>query len=526
LQRTELSWHPHFDAADDERADARGGRVSTGLAGPEIPMGSTPTRWTAGGRIPRMAAVLLPGAAMGAMVGAVAGLAGAAIWLAALLGAAVASAATLGLERRRRRAHAAELEDRLEQMRDQLAAMGAHLARQRDEDAEQLRAEAKHHQSRKLEALGQLAGGVAHDFNNLLTAIQGNAELIRLYGGDDVAEEVDEILTAARRGSHMVSKLLFFARRGTAQRVVLELHDVIEEAAQLLRHGLDRTIQVNRDLRAELSTVRGDPTLIQNALLNLGVNARDAMPEGGDLTFGTRSVTFGAPTPWHDHEVPAGDWIELTVSDTGGGIPDDVRERLFEPFFTTKAPGRGTGLGLASVYGTVVDHQGFIAVAPGASRGTTFAILLPCVRGEAEAPSRVAVEPPRPRAGHVLLVDDEEPVRKVAEKMLTELGCSISSCADGLEAVQLCYDPHDPIDLVILDMNMPRLDGRRTFQELRRFDPDLRVILTSGHGVSPDVERCLEEGALGFIQKPFLMEDLSQAVARYGKLQRRPTLPS
>jgi len=436
----------------------------------------------------------------------------------ALVGAGVCAWRWRG-ERRARRA----AQDRIAALDDKIVvleradAQRKHLERQLDE-------------AQKLEAVGQLAGGIAHDFNNLLTAILGNAEILRMNPQlGDAREEVDEILRAGRRGAELVRQLLSFARRSPGQSVPFDLHQSVEDTVSLLRRATSPRIFVHVALEGEAPIIEADPATVENALLNLGLNARDAMPDGGHLTFRTRQVVFdgaralptGAPA-----DLPPGEWVHLSVEDTGHGMDEEVKAHLFEPFFTTKPPGKGTGLGLASVYGMIQLLSGRISVDSTIGKGTTFHLWIPLTD---KAP--IALEAPdmnevRRRAGHILLVDDDDAVRTVGKKLLTELGCTVSTAVDGLEALDFYQEHRREIDLVVLDMQMPNLDGQGTFRELRRMNPKVRVLMVSGLAGREDAERCLSDGALDVLAKPFKLEDLSRAIARYGRLQRSPTAPA
>ncbi|MCC6625197.1 MAG: response regulator [Deltaproteobacteria bacterium] len=412
-----------------------------------------------------------------------------------------------------------ELEARTRQLQHELE------ERQRAE-AEHRRLEEQLQRAQKLEAIGQLAGGIAHDFNNLLTAILGNAELLRLHKGQvaDAREEIDEILSAGRRGAELVRQLLSFARKGTGQPIPVDVNALVADTASLLRRGTTPNMFVHTELCDEPLVIEADAALIENALLNLGINARDAMPEGGELTFTTRRVVVDAHSSDHLAGLPHGTWVEISVNDTGTGMTEDVKAHLFEPFFTTKSPGKGTGLGLASVYGTVKAHDGQIGVASEPGRGSQFSLYFPLV--DDQPAQAIELEPsglPR-RPAHILLVDDDDAARNVVKRMLTELGCTVSTAVDGLEALEFFGAQRRDVDLVLLDMQMPNLDGRATFRELRKIDPRVRVLIMSGYAAKDEAERCLAEGALDFLSKPFKLEDLSRAIGRYGRLPRSPGL--
>lgn len=415
------------------------------------------------------------------------------------------------------------LERRLEQLTFELDLL-------RDAEVKRLNLESQLRESQKLEAIGQLAGGIAHDFNNLLTAILGNAELLKLAKGpiEGQREEIDEIMHAGRRGAELVRQLLSFARRSPGQSMPLDLFRSVEDTVSLLRRGTPALIFVNVSFEGESPIIEADPATFENALLNLGLNARDAMPDGGHITYHVRRLAHrldlplpkGAPA-----DLPLGEYAHIRVEDTGTGMDEVVKEHLFEPFFTTKAPGKGTGLGLASVYGTVKQLKGRILVDSTLGKGTIFHLWIPLSSKEVVFEELIDPSEVRRRAGHILLVDDDDAVRSVGEKLLTELGCKVSTAVDGLEALDFYQNHKREIDLVVLDLQMPNLDGRGTFRELKRLDPRVRVLLTSGHASREEAERIISEGALDVLPKPFKLDDLSRAIARYGRLRRSPTLP-
>ncbi|HUS92050.1 MAG TPA: PAS domain S-box protein [Phycisphaerae bacterium] len=401
-----------------------------------------------------------------------------------------------------------------------MATLFLDITDRRRAEAERQRLEEQLRHAQKMEAIGQLAGGVAHDFNNVLTAIQGNAELLKadLPAGAEPAGFVEEILKASRRAADLTRQLLAFARKGQLQTVPTDVHELIRDVAGILTHGIDRRIEVELDLRAESAGVLGDASQLQSALLNLGLNARDAMPEGGRLTFSTRQLALDEDyCRKHPFQIRPGPFIEAAVTDTGVGMDAEVRQRVFEPFFTTKKRGQGTGLGLASVYGCVKSHHGSIEVYSEPGAGTTFKVLLPLADAPEAEPgaSPAPAEAPVRGSGHVLVVDDEEMVRSFAASALRGLGYTVSTCVDGAEAVSFYEDHHERIDLVVLDMIMPRLGGADTFRRLREIDPQAKVLLSSGFSHSGAADKLLRRGAVGFLHKPFRVEDLARAVAQH-----------
>jgi PAS domain S-box-containing protein len=363
-------------------------------------------------------------------------------------------------------------------------------------------------QAQRMEVVGQLAGGVAHDFNNILTAILGAAQILseRLPVGSDDRDVAEELVGAALRATELTRQLLAFSRKGPMQMRPLQMHRVIEEAIRLLSRSLDKRIEIRRELAADPDTILGDPALLQSAILNLAVNGRDAMPDGGVLTFST-AVVSASP----GERAPGGELLAITVRDTGSGMDEAVRLRLFEPYFTTKPAGKGTGLGLASVYGCVRSHKGQVQVESAPGRGSSFRILLPLLRG-------VAADGPMPGEevlrghGRVLVVDDEEIVRNALARMLDSLGYAVECFGDGEAALARYRMRHDDVDLVILDLVMPRLGGPEVFHLIRRIDPAARVVLASGYTQQEVTSELISAGALGFVHKPVRLEELSRQV--------------
>ncbi len=367
-------------------------------------------------------------------------------------------------------------------------------------------------QGEKMEALGQLAGGVAHDFNNQLTGMLGYAELLaRRLQDPELRAYANMIARSAARSGDLTRQLLAFARQGRLCSVPVDIHSLIADVVALLRRTIDRRIVLRQRLDAAHHVVVGDPTQLQNTLLNLAINARDAMPEGGALTFTTRDVRLVDDTAASPDSVMR--LLRITVEDTGVGMTDEVQRRLFEPFFTTKPPGHGTGMGLPAVYGTVADHQGAIRVSSAPGQGSVFTIDLPLTDVEqAEAPCRKTDPPPSIRA-HVLLADDEPEVRGVLAAVLRQLGYTVTECADGDEALEHFRTSHADFDLVVLDVFMPRLSGALALREMRQLDPNVRAILLSGHAAEDPMKDLLAAPTVRFLPKPVTMQDLGACVA-------------
>jgi PAS domain S-box-containing protein len=371
--------------------------------------------------------------------------------------------------------------------------------------------------AQKMEAIGILAGGVAHDFNNLLTGILGHANLLqfRAEPGDEVSRSAEAIQKAADRASRLTAQLLGFARKGKNLIVNVDLHRIIDDVTTLLESSIDKTIRIRKCVASDALPVVGDPTQLQQLLMNLVVNARDAMPGGGDLTLSTRTVdlreSFCAAHPG----ATPGRYARIEVADTGVGIPECHLEKIFDPFFTTKDPGIGTGLGLSMAFGIAKNHGGFIEVESAPGSGSRFTVYLPHAEGEAAAMEAVS-----PRAatfgtgrGWVLLIDDQETVRDVCSAMLSTLGYKVSTAADGREGVEWYRRYGRDVDLVIIDMIMPNLGGRECFREIKAMNPGVRAILSSGFSLDGAVQEILDDGIAGFIQKPFRLEILSSAVS-------------
>jgi len=383
---------------------------------------------------------------------------------------------------------------------------------------ERRRLEDRLRQSEKMQAVGQLAGGIAHDFNNQLVGIVGYADILRAKLGDrpELAQYPENILRSARRASDLTAHLLAFARKGKVLSVTVDLNEIVTEVVELLERSIDKKITIVLDLGADPATTAGDPSQLQNCFLNLALNARDAMPDGGELTFTSRIVHLDdeacRSSPF---DLDPGDYVEVGVADTGVGMSPPVMERIFEPFFTTKENEHSVGMGLAAVYGTVKSHKGAIGVASEERGGSTFTVRLPLLvapREIAAAGESVATATDDHSGWHILLVDDEESVCETTAEMLRALGHRVTVCRNGREAVDLYRRSADDIDLVVLDMVMPVMGGGATFDELAAIDPGVPVLLASGYSLEGDAQEILDRGARGFVQKPFSKDELSRAV--------------
>ncbi len=381
----------------------------------------------------------------------------------------------------------------------------------------------------KLEAVGQMAGGIAHDFNNLLTGVIGNLALVALPPGDPNADLIGVAETAANRAAELTRKLLGFARKNQLLVAPVRVGEFVREVVDILGRTFDPRIRIVTDLPVS-DSVLADAALVNQAVVNLCLNARDAMPDGGTLTIRAAAVRVGEGETVRHPDARPGEFVRLTVADTGQGMPADVRARIFEPFFTTKPIGHGTGLGLPMVHGIVQQHSGWIECETAPGRGTRFDLYLP--RATAPAAPRPADRrnstpapdvdtPPPVGARTVLLVDDEDMIRCLGRSVLEQAGYRVLEAHDGADAVDLFRREHDHIDLVILDLTMPRLSGRDAFRSMTAIAPEARVLFSSGYS-SDDLSDVT--GAVGLLAKPYRPQELVTAVRR--ALDMRPELPA
>jgi len=370
-------------------------------------------------------------------------------------------------------------------------------------------------QVQKMEAVGRLASGVAHDMNNILTAILAHASLLKARGHETnsswIAGEVIE--KAVHRGKELTSQLLGFARQGKHHHVPVDIHNVIQEVIGLLGRTVEKTIALHADLLADEPWVVGDPNQLYQVLMNLAVNASDAMPHKGDLTFHTSNESVSPLQAAHIPGLAAGEYVVVQVTDTGDGIPHDVQAQIFEPFFTTKELGQGSGMGLAMVYGIVKNHHGYVGVSSTVGVGTTMRVYLPSVLCEEPQMKSRPVAHPAEGTGHVLIVDDEKDVAEAAQAILEFLGYDTTIRLSGREAVTFCQDLTHQVDLILLDMVMPDMSGAECFAELHRLRPESHILLCTGYDRNHAVQELLNQGVVGFIQKPYDVDELAQVCA-------------
>ncbi len=375
--------------------------------------------------------------------------------------------------------------------------------------------------SEKMRVVGQMAGGFAHDFNNILTIIKGHLELIRVRGapeGDsDRLQGIMAAESAVEQAANLISKILAFSRKEQNQSVAVDINNSVTDVIQMLKHSIDKRIVIETALECRSSRVRGDPVQLQNAILNLALNARDAMPRGGRLTIRTmeKSEADVRAMGVCPEGLRGDDYLVLEIADTGSGIDANTRAHIFEPFFSTKQSGRGLGLGLASVYNVVKSHNGAVGCDSEPGKGTRFTLCFPLDKGHESS------EPPEAPGnliegrGAVMVVDDEPLVLDLAEQFLDALGFEPAGCRSGEEAVEYYEQNRERIKLVILDMVMPGMGGYETFKHLRAINPTVKAIIASGYAMNNEIRKTLDEGAVGFLQKPYGLEALSDMIGQH-----------
>ncbi|HEC99941.1 MAG TPA: PAS domain-containing sensor histidine kinase [Proteobacteria bacterium] len=378
-------------------------------------------------------------------------------------------------------------------------------------EEEKKRLEAQFHRAQKMEAIGTLAAGTAHDFNNLLMGIQGNVSLMLLDidSSRPHYKKLKSIQRQVQSGAKLTGQLLGYARKGRYEVKPIDLNKLINEVSETFGRTR-KEINIHRELAGNLLAIEADQGQIEQVLLNLFVNAADAMPGGGDLILKTRNTTY-EEMRGNPYDPKPGHYVLLTVTDTGIGMDKKTMERIFDPFFTSKELGRGTGLGLASVYGIIKGHDGYIGVDSNKGYGTAFSIYMP-------ASEKAVQESVKTTDGFikgtetVLLVDDEEVIRKVGQAMLQATGYRALTAKDGIEAIEVYRNHRDDIDLVLLDMVMPNMGGGETYDTLKEINSDIRVLLSSGYSIEGQATEILKRGCNGFIQKPFTIKQLSKKI--------------
>jgi PAS domain S-box-containing protein len=371
-------------------------------------------------------------------------------------------------------------------------------------------------QAQKMETIGQLAGGIAHDFNNILASILSSAEILTLkYTNDDKAQKfLGFIKDTAIRAAGLTDKLLDFSRMNVKRTESVDVNDAAHRVIEILEHSLDRSITIKSDIAAESPVITGDPSQVQSIILNLSVNARDAMPNGGTLTITTSNVIIDKEFPVKaEFSFKPGIFVMVEVADTGEGINPAMQLKIFEPFFSTKPPGKGTGLGLSVVYGAVRDHGGIIDLISEEGKGTDFRIYLPVSAGAKKIMSEKKDGIIHGK-GTILIAEDEPSLRSLMTDILTELGYTVMSVPDGGEAVSIFREKSDDLDIVILDMIMPGMNGRDVMIECIKIKPGQKIILCSGYSMNIDMSGFMDSENIFFLRKPVTVSSLSHTIAR------------
>lgn len=369
--------------------------------------------------------------------------------------------------------------------------------------------------AQKMESIGTLAGGIAHDFNNILSIILGYAEILKDMVNFDspLYRPVDIIQKSAERGASLASKILTVAKKGKTERRVVNLNRIVEDTLDILYRSIPKEIEIKIKLQKELPPIKADPTQIQQVIMNLAINAKDAMPEGGILSIETSKARkeFGVSKGiTSDNE-----FVRLTVSDTGRGIEKEMQTKIFDPFFTTKEKGAGTGLGLYIVHTIVTNHRGYINLYSEPGRGTRFNIYLPVYKGRIEEEQEIKIEDLK-GSGTVLVIDDEEDILRLTKDLLAPVGYNVLTAKDGREGINIFKERKDEIRVILLDMIMPGMSGREVFQKLKEIDQKVKVILCSGYSEEGfnEIKQLLKTGIIDFVQKPFSRTTLALALKK------------
>ncbi len=369
------------------------------------------------------------------------------------------------------------------------------------------------HQSQKMDAIGQLAGGIAHDFNNLLAGIMGFAELLGMSAHltEKQTDYANKIISAAERAGNLTKQLLTFSRRRVKASTPIEIDKIINDTIAMLQRTIDKSIEITFESKTNGISIVGDDTILQNAILNISINASHAMTNGGKLSFATENVSLDDNyCLFSNFDIKPGDYIELSIRDTGIGMPPEILGRIFEPFFTTKEQGKGTGLGLAMVYSAIQEHSGAINVYSELGTGTVFHIYLPIA--QASKSKRIISESLITGSGTILIIDDEELIRITAKGILESLGYNVLLAENGIDGIEVLTRQLNEIDLIILDMIMPKMGGRETFSKIREINQNIPVLIASGFTKEADLIALKSQGIAGFLQKPFRMAEISEKV--------------
>jgi nitrogen-specific signal transduction histidine kinase/CheY-like chemotaxis protein len=380
---------------------------------------------------------------------------------------------------------------------------------------ERKKLEAQFLRAQRMESIGTLASGIAHNLGNLLSPILLSIQMLKRKFTDEESQHMLAILKInAERAGEMIRQVLEFARGIEGERIELQSTHLIKEVAKILKSTLPKTIDIKVSIANDLSPVVGDATQLHQVLMNLSVNARDAMPNGGSLTIEAEDAYLDENYARMHFEAKQGRYILIRVTDTGVGMPPDVIEKIYEPFFTTKEEGKGTGLGLPSIRGIVKGHGGFIDVHSEVGKGTEFRIYIPAAAsGPVSHPEEIAAALPVGRGELILVVDDEAPLLEVARKTLEENGYKVLTAGDGIEALAIYAEHKKEIEAVLMDMMMPYLDGAATIRALRKLNPGIKIIASSGLSANDKGVEAANEGVKIFLMKPYTAEKLLKALA-------------
>ena len=380
-------------------------------------------------------------------------------------------------------------------------------------------------QSQKMESIGVLAGGIAHDFNNILTAILGHTDLIRRFAvlNEKATRSLNVIEDASRRAGRMISKLLGFARKSKYERTPINLNDVVYETIKLLEQVFKKSIDLSVELDNRLPLIQGDVNQMEQVIMNFLVNARDAMPNGGRIVIKTQARTVVKGMPDVPPYVPPGEYVQISVSDTGTGIPEDIKNKIFEPFFTTKEQGKGTGLGLSMVYGAINDHQGYLSVESTLGVGSVFTVFLPAAAPATVSGTKEAVNHGSGKQT-LLIVDDEQDILDIMRDSLENQGYKVFASSDSTVAIDIYRRIFNDVALVITDIVMPGIDGRELIRQIKVINPDVKVLAISGYtkyvGEKEDIK-----DIDGFLQKPFESYYLLSVVKRILEAKTKKFIP-
>jgi signal transduction histidine kinase/ActR/RegA family two-component response regulator len=395
--------------------------------------------------------------------------------------------------------------------------MSASLAKQREQEKLHIRelhdTQKQLIEAEKLTALGTMAGGIAHDFNNILCGMIGHLNILsrQIPPDEEHKKTIETIEKAGFRAAELIKQLLTFARQKPMELKPISMNNCVRDVIQLIEKTFDKMISLDVDLSPDVFSVMGDPAQLEQVIINLCVNARDAMPEGGNISLRTASFTPDHKFCATNHDAKPQQYVMLTVKDTGTGINEKILPRIFDPFFTTKDVGKGTGLGLAMVYGIVKNHEGFCTIDSTPGQGTTINIYIPAIKDQS-----VELQPVKstsiPADKTILIVDDEPLIILMLKDHLEGLGCKTLSAENGLEGIQVLKENSDEIDLIILDINMPVMCGTEAYPEFLKIKPGIPVLVSSGYIMNEDTREALDMGAQGFLQKPFRLEEVDAKI--------------